>query len=75
MTEDARLIGFVAVVWVALAALYAFVPLFHMPGSAQVWGAGALIFMALAILIAVAEARGRRRLARETTAPAGGTPT
>lgn len=75
MTEDARLIGLVAVVWVALAALYAFVPLFHMPGSAQVWGAGALIFMALAILIAVAEARARRRLGRETTVSAGATRT
>jgi hypothetical protein len=60
MSEDTWLIGLVAVVWVALAALYAFVPLFHMPGSAQVWGAGALIFVALALLIAVVEAKARR---------------
>jgi hypothetical protein len=61
MTEDAWLIACVSVVWAVLAALYAFVPLFHMPGSAQVWGAGALIFVALAILIARVEAKGRRR--------------
>ena len=41
MTEDAWLIASVSVVWVGAAALYALVPLFHMPGSAQVWGAGA----------------------------------
>ena len=46
-----------------LAALYALVPLFHMPGSAKVWGAGALIFVALAILTAVVEAKARRRVA------------
>jgi hypothetical protein len=71
VSEDTWLIGSVAAVWIALAALYAFVPLFHMPGSAQVWGAGALIFMALAILIAAAEAMARRRLGRQTKAPAG----
>jgi hypothetical protein len=65
MTDDAWLIASVSVVWSVLAALYAFVPLFHMPGSAQVWGAGALIFVALTILIAVIEAKARRRFARE----------
>ena len=53
------------VVWAVLAALYAFVPLFHMPGSAQLWGAGALLFVALAILIARVEAKARHRSARE----------
>jgi hypothetical protein len=65
MTDDAWLIASVSVVWAVLAALYAFVPLFHMPGSAQVWGVGALIFVALTILIAVIEAKARRRVARE----------
>jgi hypothetical protein len=65
MTEDAWLIASVSVVWAVLAALYALVPLFHMPGSTQVWGAGALIFVALAILIAAVEARARRRPAVE----------
>jgi hypothetical protein len=60
MSEDSWLIALVAAVWVALAALYAFVPAFHMPGSAAVWGTGALIFLALAILIALADRRGRR---------------
>jgi len=36
-----------------------------MPGSAKVWGAGALIFVALAILTAVVEAKARRRVASE----------
>lgn len=65
MTEDAWLIASVSVVWAVLAALYALVPLFQMPGSTQVWGAGALIFVALAILIVAVEARGRRRPAVE----------
>jgi hypothetical protein len=72
MTDDAWLIACVSVVWSVLAALYAFVPLFRMPGSAQVWGAGALIFVALTILTAVVEAKARRRVARErATGPAG----
>jgi hypothetical protein len=65
VTEDAWLIASVGVVWAVLAALYTLVPLFHMPGSAQVWGAGALIFVALAILTAAVEARARRHLANE----------
>jgi hypothetical protein len=65
MTEDGWLIASVGVVWAVLAALYALVPLFHMPGSAKVWGAGALIFVALAILTAVVEAKARRRVASE----------
>ena len=65
MTEDAWLVASVGVVWVVLAALYALVPLLHMPGSARVWGAGALIFVALAILIVAVEARARRRPAVE----------
>jgi hypothetical protein len=36
-----------------------------MPGSAKVWGAGALIFVALAILTAVVEAKARHRVASE----------
>jgi hypothetical protein len=71
MTDDAWLIACVSVVWSVLAALYAFVALFHMLGSAQVWGAGALIF-ALTILTAVVEAKARRQVARErATGPAG----
>jgi len=65
MTEDAWLIASVGLVWGVLAVLYALMPLFHMPGSAQVWGAGALIFVALAILTAAIEARARRHLANE----------
>ena len=65
MTDDTWLIASVGVVWVMLATLYAFVPLFHMPGSAKVWGAGALLFVALAILTAAIEARARRHLANE----------
>ena len=72
MTEDAWLIASVSVVWAVLAALFALVPLFHMPGSAQVWGAGALIFVALAILTAAVEARARRHLANERATGAAG---
>jgi hypothetical protein len=65
MTDDAWLIASVSLVWSVLAALYAFVPVFHMPSSAQVWGAGALIFVALTILTAVVEGKARRRVPRD----------
>lgn len=57
MTEDSVLIGLVSLIWAALAALYAFVPMFAMPGSAVVWGSGAAIFLVLAGIIAVSERR------------------
>lgn len=57
MTEDSILFGLVSLVWAALASLYAFVPMFSMPGSAVVWGSGALIFLGLTIAIAVRESR------------------
>jgi membrane protein implicated in regulation of membrane protease activity len=60
MNQDFLLLLIVAVVWAALAVLYAAVPMFHMPGYAEVWGWGALIFFVLAIAIAVAARRGSR---------------
>lgn len=59
MTDDGWLLGSVSVIWIALAALYAFVPMFDMPGYALVWGSGALIFACLAVLVAWAERRAR----------------
>jgi hypothetical protein len=55
MTEDSVFIGLVSLIWIALAALYAFVPMFAMPGSAVVWGSGAAVFLMLALIIAIAE--------------------
>ncbi len=55
MTEDSVFIGLVSLIWIALAALYAFVPMFAMPGSAVVWGSGAVVFLTLAVIIAVLE--------------------
>lgn len=60
MNEDFWLLITVVAVWALLALLYAFVPMFHMPGYAGVWGWGALIFLALAALILCAEVRRRR---------------
>ena len=60
MTEDSMLIGLVSLIWLALAALYAFVPMFAMPGSAVVWGSGAVVFVALSAIAANAEFRRRR---------------
>ena len=59
MTEDSVLIGLVSLIWLALAALYAFVPMFAMPGSAVVWGSGAIVFVVLAAIAAIAEFRRR----------------
>lgn len=60
MTEDSALVALVAAVWIALAALYVFVPMFDMPGSALVWGSGAVLFAVLAAAIARAERREHR---------------
>jgi hypothetical protein len=61
MKQDFSLLVIVAVVWAALALLYATVPMFHMPGYATVWGWGALVFFALAVAIAAASRRERKR--------------
>lgn len=61
MTEDAILIGTVALVWAALAIVYAVVPMFDMPDSARVWGAGAVLFAAMVLLVVRAEREGRHR--------------
>lgn len=57
MTEDGWLIALTALVWGALALLYAYVPMFSMPGSALIWGSGAILFIGLTALIAWAEKR------------------
>lgn len=42
MNEDGWLFAIVFAVWLALAIVYAAVPMFSMPGYAVVWGWGAL---------------------------------
>jgi hypothetical protein len=61
MNEDSWLFGIVFAVWLALAIVYAAVPMFSMPGYAVVWGWGAVVFLGLAALVAVAARRARRR--------------
>lgn len=41
----------IAVVWAALAAVYHFSPSLGMPGYVRVWGGGALVFLALAVVL------------------------
>lgn len=57
MKDDMVLIAVVFVVWAVLAVLYATVPMLSMPGFAVVWGAGAVIFLLLALLIGAATRR------------------
>lgn len=66
MTEDSLLISLVSLIWIVLAALYAFVPMFAMPGSAIVWGSGGAIFLVLALIIAISERRALRRVRAPT---------
>ena len=61
MHSDAVMFAVVFVVWLALAIVYATVPMFAMPGYAVVWGWGALVFLGLAGLVAAASRRSRRR--------------
>ncbi len=58
MIVDSVLFFVVFAVWLALSIVYATVPMFAMPGYAVVWGWGALVFLGLAGLVAVA-ARGQ----------------
>ena len=55
---DAVLLSIVAVVWGALALMYATIPMIQMPTSFRVWGLGALLFLVLTILTLLA-GRGR----------------
>jgi hypothetical protein len=57
MKEDSLLIAIVFLVWAALSALYYTVPMIYMPTSGRVWGLGALLFLVLGGLIALAERR------------------
>ncbi len=57
---DAVLLSIVAIVWGALALMYATIPMILMPTSFRVWGLGALLFLILTILTALA-GRGRGR--------------
>jgi len=61
MKTDSTLFLIVFVVWLALAILYATVPMFAMPGYATVWGWGALVFLGLGLLTAYAARRSARR--------------
>ncbi len=46
---EAGLVLGVALVWAILAAVYRFSPALGMPGYVRVWGAGAVMFLALAM--------------------------
>ena len=46
---EAFLVLGVALVWAILAAVYHFSPALGMPGYVRVWGAGAIVFLALAM--------------------------
>ncbi len=61
MHSDALIFAIVFAVWLVLAALYALVPMFAMPGYAVVWGWGALVFLGLAALTERAVRRARQR--------------
>lgn len=46
---EAVLVLVVAAVWACLAAVYQLSPSLGMPGYVRVWGAGAVVFLALAV--------------------------
>jgi hypothetical protein len=69
MKEDFWLLVAVFAVWAALAVLYAVAPMLHMPGYAAVWGWGAAIFLALALLIRASRRSTGRRENRKLANP------
>ena len=56
----ALLIAIVFAVWAALALTYAAVPMLYMPDAVTVWGLGALIFLVLTIVVALANHKSRQ---------------
>lgn len=60
MDEDLLLLVIVFAVWAGLAAAYALVPMLDMPAAARVWGAGAAVFLALALWLVLSGAARRR---------------
>jgi hypothetical protein len=58
---DALLIGTVFVVWALLTLMYATIPMIYMPPAIRVWGLGGLLFFLLALLVMLAEHKGRSR--------------
>jgi len=61
MKEDTWLIATVFVVWAVLSIMYFTIPMIYMPTTGRVWGLGALIFLVLAVVVAIAESRGRTK--------------
>lgn len=57
MRQELLLLLGVAVVWSVLAAVYALAPGLGMPGYARVWGAGAVVFLILAVVLVGATKR------------------
>jgi len=47
--SEADLLLSIAAIWALLAASYQFSPSLGMPGYVQVWGAGAVVFVLLAV--------------------------
>lgn len=61
MKQELLLLLGVALVWSILAAVYAMAPSLNMPGYARVWGAGAVVFLVLAVVLVRAAARRGKR--------------
>ncbi len=61
MKEDTWLIAMIFVVWMVLSILYFTVPMIYMPTTGRVWGLGALLFLVLAAVAAVAARKGGGR--------------
>lgn len=72
MSDDRWLVILVFAVWAVLALLYATVPMLHMPGGARIWGAGAVIFLVLALVVLAAERMAAARRRSRSSAPAAG---
>lgn len=52
---DTILLGIVAAIWSLLALMYATIPAIQMPSSFRVWGLGAVLFVVLTVLSAMAD--------------------
>ncbi len=57
LSTDTGIVLLVAAIWLSIAIIYRVVPMIDMPAGERVWGASALVFLALMLWIYAAERR------------------
>lgn len=59
LSTDSGIVLLVAAIWLTIAIVYRVVPMINMPAGERVWGASAVLFLALMLWIYAAERRAQ----------------